>query len=331
MSNEDLETRIKNYEKQSETVKKLRGTYFNKCLLLEDYEEENKYAFQTPEKSTDSPAKGDAPQIKLPDSAEEEDSFEIGDMFYPPSQLKQILEKALEEIPMKEVKVTLLGTYPNCTPGDVLVQYIQKNIGATTVSAAERIGQDLVGHGFLRLVGNMGSTFANSSKMNYQWRPKAFDMAGKTLQRKSTILQQDEDPLSPETPGGSAITDLFSKYIAAPRPGESQAQRMKREAAEADERYRNGVTKLDLIRCNLEERMMDHLKFMERCETDRLRAIKAGMYFSAYTRRKTDSFSHLGFLRSYFKRYSYLAINSGYNDAVPRDCPTSSGLKVPDR
>lgn len=196
-------------------------------------------------------------------------------MFYPPGKLKQILEKALEEVPMKDVKVTLLGTYPNCTSGDVLVQYIQKNLGATTVSAAERIGQDLVGHGFLRLIGNVGSTFANSSKMNYQWRPKAFEMGNKSLQRKSTILE-DEDPLSPESATTGVIGEMFSKYLSTPRPGETVAQKMKREATEADERYKNGVIKLDLIRCNLEEAMMDHLKFMERCEMDRLKAIKSG-------------------------------------------------------
>lgn len=278
-SHEDLQIKIKNHDKQSEAVKKLRSIYFNKCRLLEDYEEENKYAFQTPEKQEkqgDTPTKADAPQIKLSHTEEEdEETYEIGDMYYKPSDLKKILEKALEEVPMSEVKVTLLGAYPNCTPGDVIVQYIQKNMEATTVSAAERIGQDLVGHGFLRLIGNIGNTFANSSKLSYQWRPKAFEMAGKSLRRKATFNPED-DPLSPETVGGNAIGEMFSKYLSSPRPGESQGQRLKREATEADDRYKAGVQKLDLIRCNLEESMMDHLKFMERCEMDRLKAIKAG-------------------------------------------------------
>ncbi|KAF3937633.1 hypothetical protein ABW19_dt0207669 [Dactylella cylindrospora] len=293
LSHDDLQQKIRNHDKQTETVKKLRNNFFNKCRLLEDYDQEKELGFQSPEKKetpktaagadgkTESPATAAAPQIKVAEPEDDEDAYEIGDMFYPPSQLKKILSAALDTVPMNEVKVTLLGTYQNCTPGDVIVQYLQKHLGATTVSAAERIGQDLVGHGFLRLVGNMGNTFANSSRMNYQWRPKAFEMAGKApaLQRKGTLASmlspvEEADNLSPESPG-NALSDMFNKYLSQPRPGESQYDKLKREATEADEKYKAGVHKLDLIRCNLEEAMMDHLKFMERCEVDRLKAIKA--------------------------------------------------------
>ena len=282
MSHEDLQTRVKNHDKQAEAVKKLRSNYFNKCRLLEDFEEENKYAFQTPEKqtvptngATGSPETAEAPQIKLHEAEEEEDSYEIGDFFYAPAQLKKIIADALDKVPQKEVKVTLLGTYQHCSAGDDIVKFIQDNLEATTVSAAERIGQDLVAHGFLRLIGSMGSTFANSSKLSYQWRPKAFEMAGRGLQRKPT-LKPETDALTPESPSGGMFGEMFTNLISNPRPGETAADRMKREANEADERYSAGVKKLDLIRCNLEEAMMDHLKFMERCEMDRLKAIKAG-------------------------------------------------------
>jgi hypothetical protein len=58
-------------------------------------------------------------------------------------------------------------------------------------------------------------------------------------------------------------------------PNETPAERLRREAHESDERYKASVKKLDSLRCNLEEAMVDHLKFMERCELDRLKAIKA--------------------------------------------------------
>jgi hypothetical protein len=58
-------------------------------------------------------------------------------------------------------------------------------------------------------------------------------------------------------------------------PGETPAAKLRREAHEADDRYRSAVRKLDALRCNLEEAMVDHLKFMERCELDRLKAIKS--------------------------------------------------------
>ncbi|KAF3924723.1 Myosin-IXa [Arthrobotrys entomopaga] len=301
MSHDDLQTKIRNHDKQTETVKKLRNNFFNKCRLLEDYDQEKELGFSSIDKSKEAPkptTNGEkdisspiasssrsvapsAPQIKVAEA--EEDEYEIGDMFYPPSQLKKILASALDTLPMNEVKVTLLGTYQNCTPGDVIVQHMQKHLGATTVSAAERIGQDLISHGFLRLVGNMGNTFANSSKMNYQWKPKAFEMAGKVpapqLQRKGTLASMlttvdEDDDLTPESPG-NALSDMFNRYLSQPRPGETQYDKLRREATEADDKYKSGVQKLDLIRCNLEESIMDHLKFMERCELDRLKAIKA--------------------------------------------------------
>jgi hypothetical protein len=49
---------------------------------------------------------------------------------------------------------------------------------------------------------------------------------------------------------------------------------MQREAREADEKYREGVHKLDELRCELEEAIHLHLKFLERCELDRLKAVK---------------------------------------------------------
>jgi len=58
-------------------------------------------------------------------------------------------------------------------------------------------------------------------------------------------------------------------------PNETPADKLRREAREADERYKAAVRKLDALRCNLEEAIIDHLKFMERCEIDRLKAIKA--------------------------------------------------------
>lgn len=52
-SHDDLQTRIKEHAKQVEVVKKLRSTYFNKCRVVEDLEEENKLAFQAPQTSRD--------------------------------------------------------------------------------------------------------------------------------------------------------------------------------------------------------------------------------------------------------------------------------------
>src|SRR5277367_1443153 len=54
-SQDDLQSKIKAHDRQADLVKRLRSQYFNKCRLVEDVEEENKLAFQDPEKDQASP------------------------------------------------------------------------------------------------------------------------------------------------------------------------------------------------------------------------------------------------------------------------------------
>ena len=286
-SQDDLQARIKAHDKQAEVVQKLRSQYFNKCRQVEDIEEESKLAFQSPEKAdVGSPQSVRTPTIKVTEgheTPEEPQPIEIGDETYLPEQIKAIISHMLNTIKIGEVKVPILGTYQNVSTGADITEYIQKHMGASSVSYAERIGQDLISQGLLRLVGNVGNSFANSSKMNYQWRPKAFQMTG---------IPEKKKPLDRVTSIGSATGSMDSPIAGMnmnemlqgmqawnplnnAHPNETPAERLRRESAEADERYKLGVRKLDLLRCNLEEAMIDHLKFMERCELDRLKAIKA--------------------------------------------------------
>ena len=280
-SQDDLQSKMKAHDKQAEVVKKLRSQYFNKCRLVEDLEEENKLAFQDPEKHEASPKAQSPPppKIVLPTEAEEEAPVEIGDETYTPEQIKKILTHMINIIPMGDLKVPILGTYQNTSAGTDIVDYIQKNMNATSVSFAERTGQDMIDRGFLRLVGNVGNSFANSSKMKYQWRPKAWQITG---------IPERKKPLARVTSAGSADGILESPTVAGisetlatwnplnnPRPNETPAEKLHRESRDADEKYKAGVRRLDLLRCNLEESMMDHLKFLERCELDRLKAIKS--------------------------------------------------------
>ncbi|KAI9674505.1 MAG: hypothetical protein M1817_001843 [Caeruleum heppii] len=278
-SQDDLQGRIKAHDRQADVVKKLRSQYFNKCRLVEDLEEENKFAFQDPQ-SENSPKRVDVPEVKLPEDnvSDDEEVFDIGDQTFEKSEVKRTLAHMLQSIPLRETKVPILGTYQNVSTGSDIVDYLQQHMDASSVSYAERIGQDLVLHGFLRLVGNVGNSFANSSKMFYQWRPKAFRDAEvpekkKPLERTSTLssLEMVDSP----------VIGQVGEYLAGwnplnnAHPNETPGEKLRREAAEADERYKAGVRKLDLLRCNLEERMMDQLKYLERCELDRLKAIKS--------------------------------------------------------
>ncbi|KAL5615496.1 hypothetical protein BROUX41_005541 [Berkeleyomyces rouxiae] len=278
---DELQTRVKAHEAQVETVKKLRSNYFNKCRLVEDLEEENKLAFQDPETSP----KSQIPEIKVIENKEikdavEEAVYEIGDDVYHTEQLKKILSHALTHVKLGETKVPILGTYPNTTCGSDIVEYLHKHMNTTSVSQAERIGQDLVTNGFLRLVGNVGNTFANSSKLFYQWRSKAFEIAG-VPEKKLPFIRAFSLPATGSDDGTSSpVVGAVSEYLSGwnvlnnAHPGETPGDKMRREARESDDKYRAGVRRLDDLRCDLEEAIMVYLKFLERCELDRLKALK---------------------------------------------------------
>jgi len=282
-SQDDLQARIKAYDRQADTTRKLRSTYFNKCRQAEDLEEENKLGFQEPEKAESSSPKaasGSPTSMTIPEIVETQDeSIEIGDEVYDPEQVKKLLLAIMGSIKMSETKVAILGTYNNTSSGADIVEWIQKNMGATNVGYAEQIGQDLIRHGFLRLVGNVGSTFANSSKMMYQWRPKAFQTSGMPEKKGIDRTMSAASTSSDGTVFGSMNEMLgnVQKWnpLDNPYPNDTPYQRMQREKKDADDKYKAGVRKLDQARCQLEEAIIDHLRFMEKCELDRLKAIKS--------------------------------------------------------
>jgi hypothetical protein len=277
-SHDLLQTRIKEHTKQAELVRKLRSTYFNKCRVVEDLEEENKLAFQDPESS---PKVKPTPKIVLPAEEDpDEDPIELGERVFPPDHLKKLLSHMLDHIKLGEAKVPIIGTYLNVSTGADIAQYIQKYMEAENLAQVERIGQDMVDNGLLRLVGNMGNVFANSSKMNYQWRSKVFQITGIPEKKKPlmrvTSVASSEDGSGNESPIAS-VSEILSGWnpLNNPYPNETPSEKLRREAMEADERYKVAVRKLDQIRCRLEEEVITQLKYMEQCELDRLKAIKA--------------------------------------------------------
>lgn len=139
-----------------------------------------------------------------------------------------------------------------------------------TLSYAEKIGQDLVDLGYLRLIGAVGKAFANSSVFNYQWTKKSLTVASgaTSLNRTDTFISQAK-----EVP---YVGEMIGSWMGSGTiEGESQKDRMKREAKESEKAYKDSVFKADRLRCRLEEAMVDHLAYMEKCELDRLKAVKA--------------------------------------------------------
>lgn len=287
-SHDDLLTRLKAHDRQSDYVSSSRSQYYNKCRRLEDLDEEQQLGFQDPKSGTPTSPKSDdkrqiIPTVKLsgPDPDYDDDEpIEIGDESYTPEQVRKILCHALDHIKLGETKVPILGTYQNVSTGADITAYIQLHMNGSSMSYSERIGQDLIDHGFLRLVGNVGRTFANSSRMHYQWRPKVFRITGYAERRNSpdrTSTGSPSDLAFTDNPTVGAVTDLIAGWnpLNNSYPSESPSDKLRREAKESDQRYKAAVFKLDALRCNLEEAMADHFRFMERCERDRLQAIKS--------------------------------------------------------
>lgn len=270
-SEKELFSKVKARDKQAVEVKKLRSVYFNKCRLLEDFEEENKLAFPGPENpGTPTKSVKKTPEEIAADLSAvlDDEPVELGEAFYSSAQMKVLLEGLLNNIEIKEVRVPILGTFQHVSTGSAIVEWIHKNMGVDSLGSAEVIGQDLLNAGYLRYLG-VGSTFANSSVLNYQWRDKALIAAGRMRAGASGIASR--------AAAVPYLGEYVSTYVTNDHANESPQERLNREATEANDAYKAAVRKLDSLRTNLEETIMEHLKFMERCELDRLKALKAVM------------------------------------------------------
>lgn len=296
-----LRSKVKSYDKEHAEVQRAQKRYFNKCRLYEELKEASGGSPVTPsgpgfpqrdnipptDRQRSSSVASDATTIVTKHSRADSvasvasataeshrELTDIGGEVFTGAELQSLLKRALKEISRSDLKVAILGTYDNVSSGDAIVTWIQAHVPSPdpSVAFAERFGQDLVQQGYLRLVGQVGSKFANSSAFSYQWRKKAFVAAG--LEQDDS-LETTVDKVRPFV--GEYLGETLSSYVSsrtAPTD-ESPLQRAVREVSELDTRYRVQVSRLDEVRCTLEESVIDHLKFMERCESDRLKAVKA--------------------------------------------------------
>lgn len=263
-SNGVLKAKLKAYEKELSEVQKSQKRYFNKCRNLEECKE-NEDPDGTANGANDN-ATGQGPHEIEPELYIADEPVELAGEIYSPEAAKQLFEQMLDNISQHTTKVPILGTYEHVSSGDAIVAWVLKTIANGSVAEAERFGQSLVNEGYIRLVGQVGNKFANSSVMHYQWRKKVYLIAGREPPGNETSLP----PIV-----GEYLGTTLQNYINKPHPDETPLEKLQREVAESDKKYRANVVKLDEIRCDLEESTIDHLKFMERCEYDRLKAIKA--------------------------------------------------------
>lgn len=307
---------IRNYHKATLQVSKAQQAYFTKARQLEDFSDStvpkivtspisssptrqqkrlSQLLPQTPPSHTSNPPPG-AP-TNCPD-------VHIGSMVYPYDKFCLLLKSMTSTIPQETLRITLLGSYEHVIKGEQLVSYARKYVNLKSLGDAERFGQWLVDHGFLRLVGAVGSRFSGSTNSKYQWQPAAF--APETVLNTAAVLGT---PTSVQTTPGSVTTTPNGAANAAaagglvspnsaPRRGhkktfslvsgylsgfigdgdestrESQMSKLQREITEADKKYQESVLSLDKQRCQLEQNIYEKLGYMQQCERDRLAAVK---------------------------------------------------------
>lgn len=240
-----LREKMRLFQRHRSDADRVSKRYFTKCRQLEEFQKALAEA-------------GSAPLDEEESEDELLEHYTIGGVTYTGESIQAVLLEIIQQVPQMTHKVTLLGAYERCSHGSSIVSHLV--LKGYTVDDAEQFGQDLVDQGFLRLVGQVGLLFVNSKKFVYQWKDEAYRLARIPHKRLTSTFDMKEN--------------LAQLQIGSQLLDRQIARRLEREVEDLDQEYRFAVLDADRSRCTLEETMMNHFAFMQRCETDRLAALK---------------------------------------------------------
>lgn len=281
--------KINMYLKKELRVGRLQQTYFAKCRRLEELNmttpttveqsETPTTADKTLRQSIDSITKlslfkrsslnsvgsvdtqaSDASDASTLLSISHAGAVDLGGLEYSPESLGVLLHAILAEIPRGDYRMPIVGVYANVSTGDSIVLWVRKHLEFRNVARAEKFGQSLLDYGFLKPVGLVNSRFMNSSSSRYQWQQRALVFEeSDTLFREQSAFEDESLPAS----GNSSDVNLTNSNIV----------KASNEVKQGDSKYRQEVLELDEMRCSLESAINETLNFVERCESDRLKAL----------------------------------------------------------
>lgn len=277
-SESTLSDKQKAFRSAKSHLDKLQKRYFNKCRLMEEFkshysEEEIDAEIRDMEFSK--------ANVSVIEDPEDQAVYALGSANYDDKSMRALLADILKNINLTSHKVSILGTYHNVTPGSTITQWLMDNMPQVNknIVQAEEIGQDLLNHGFFRAIGTMGGgkNFINSSQYFYQWKPLAFELAGLGL---LMVTDSDIKPSLAKPQFGDYFEDMKQAIGvgAVDFNDRSQLQKLIQEVDNLDAQYYQSTVDTDRLRCELEELIMDHLAFMQKCELDRLRALKRATF-----------------------------------------------------
>ena len=277
-STSTINAKYKSLKSMQAQVDKLQKRYFNKCRILEEFKSHYSEE-ELNEEMNDSEFYRKLSGSNVVESTDEdadeeaETSFEFTYAEFSSKQMESLLKQMLVGIPRTSHKVPILGTYQDVSTGSSITQWILDNVPEVEkkLDKAEKFGQDLIKYDFIKVVGSMGKSFINSSQFFYQWRQNAFDVA--------QIIPNGSDG------GNNSFSKSFTTFnfddvkeaigvSGVDYSDKSQYPKLLNDVKSLDTLYFEKVRKLDALRCEFEELVMDHLTFMQKCELDRLKAIK---------------------------------------------------------
>lgn len=296
-SQKTLTDNIKVFQKSNNYVKKLSMEYIKNCKKLEDWKRIHFNDDDSYNKAMKSLECLNNYKIQLEREKENLIFGEIGKIEFDNKSLRQLLKLLLLELPKTEYKLPLINfNLQNTNNGYEITKFLLENMLLKDFDQAEEFGQDLLNFGFLKYCNGMGNSFVNSKKFQYQWRDYAYNFAqvpipnknnedelsnssqierylSQTKKTLATIKISDNIPLNSNQTNATdnQITSLEEPTVTE---YESELFKLLEDVAKSDSKYFKECHKMDSLRCSIEELMIDHLSFMEKCELDRLKAIK---------------------------------------------------------
>lgn len=283
---------------------KLQKRYFNKCRMLEEF----KAHYTEDELSAEMKDLEFAELVKETENGDDDDNdatYVLGTATYDHKTLRKLLTDMLKTIELTSHKVPILGTYHSVSTGSTVTQWILDNFPEfhNNIAKAEVFGQDLVNNGFLRLIGSMsgGKNFINSSQFFYQWKPVVFEI---TRLNELELNASNDPELASHISASGSKTSQFTDYFEDMKQAmgvssidysdKTQLAKLLADVNSLDSQYFQATADLDRVRCEFEELVMDHLTFMQKCEFDRLKAVKKVTFdFLASFRNKISGMKQL--------------------------------------
>lgn len=279
-----LKDNASNFQKSRTYVSKLERDYFNKCRKLEDF----KRAKFNEDELTKAMGLLKIQQKYETDIARErefQNFATVGAIDFDFKTMRETLKLFLRKLPKSEYKLPLINyTLQNTNNGSEITKFIIEHLSLKDSDHAELFGQDLLNLGFLKYCNGVGNHFVNSKKFQYQWKEYAYTFAQLPLSsepekndEKEEYKPQISSYIKEATSNIEAIDKKITEMPTISKDENTLFSLMK-DVELSDSKYSKESFKMDTLRCSVEELMIDHLSFMEKCEIDRLKALKKATF-----------------------------------------------------